>query len=246
MRTAQVVVHPKPGEVNRQSPSPLVIVRDLHKSYRRGHERVEALRGIDLDLTAGSFAVVFGPSGGGKSTLLRMLGGLDRPTRGALRVNGTDLERSNEDELTRFRRDNIGFVFQFYNLITSLSAVDNVLLPLLAQGWRWRDARKRAQSALVQVGLSQRRQHRPGQLSGGEQQRVAIARAMIGEPCLLLADEPTGDLDSAAAEGVLALMADLNQRQGITCVVATHNQRIAQYATHVFEMRDGRLNLQTS
>lgn len=227
-------------------PSPVVVTRDLHKTYKRGHELVEALRGVELELEAGAFVVIYGPSGGGKSTLLRLLGGLDRATRGVIHVNGVSLAEASEKELTHFRRENIGFVFQFYNLVNSLSAVDNVLLPLLAKKWRWRDARLRAQATLEQVGLSHRENHKPGELSGGEQQRVAIARAMIGEPALLIADEPTGDLDSLAAEGVLSLMANLNRQLGVTCIVASHNAQVAQYATHLLEMRDGRLHPQTA
>jgi len=222
-------------------PSLLVTIRKVHKTYERGNERVEALRGINLDIEAGSFVVIIGPSGGGKSTLLRLIGGLDGPTSGEIRVNDVALEQAGERELTRFRRENIGFVFQFYNLVASLSALDNVLLPLLARRWRWRDARERAKEALEQVGLSHRQGHKPGELSGGEQQRVAIARAMIGRPCLLIADEPTGDLDSATAGTILDLMADLNRRLSVTCLVATHDKQVAQYASHLLEMRDGRL-----
>jgi ABC-type lipoprotein export system ATPase subunit len=230
------------GNAGAPLPSPLITVRNLHKSYRRGHEHVEALRGIDLDIEAGSFAVIIGPSGGGKSTFLRLLGGLDSPTLGQIRVNNLSLEEADENELTQFRRDHIGFVFQFYYLLSSLNTLDNVLLPLLARRWRWRDAKARAKEVLEQVGLSHRETHKPGQLSGGEQQRVAIARAIIGRPCLLIADEPTGDLDSATAESVLDLMAGLNREQAITCLVATHDLQVARYATHLYEMRDGRLH----
>jgi ABC-type lipoprotein export system ATPase subunit len=239
------MIEGKDGQAARSGPPPVVVARDLHKTYRRGHELVEALRGVNLEVETGSFVVIGGPSGGGKSTFLRLLGGLDRATKGAIHVNGVSLAEANEKELTRFRRENIGFVFQFYNLVASLTAVDNVLLPLLAKKWRWPDARIRAQAALQQVGLSHRQHHKPGELSGGEQQRVAIARAMIGEPCLLIADEPTGDLDSVAAEGVLTLMAELNRQQGVTCIVASHNVQVAQYASHLLEMRDGRLQPRT-
>ena len=226
--------------------SPLVTVQNVHKSYRHGHEQVDALRGIDLEIVAGSFVVIIGPSGGGKSTFLHLVGGLDGPTSGTLCVNDVALEQADEKRRTQFRRDNIGFVFQSYNLVASLTALDNVLLPLLANRWRWRDARARAAEVLAEVGLSHRERHKPGELSGGEQQRVAIARAIIGRPSLLIADEPTGDLDTANAEIVLDLMAALNRRQAVTCIVATHDLQVAKYATHLLEMRDGRLYPKTA
>jgi putative ABC transport system ATP-binding protein len=158
-------------------------------------------------------------------------------------VAGQALERASEAQLTRFRRDYVGFVFQFYNLLPALSALDNVVLPLLAKGWPGRRARERGELLLGQVGLEARAQHRPSELSGGEQQRVAIARALAAEPALVLADEPTGDLDSAAAQGVIELLAGLNQRLGVTLVIATHNLSLRAYATRVYAMHDGRLAL---
>jgi putative ABC transport system ATP-binding protein len=222
-------------------PNGLVQARGLCKSYRRGRVTVEALRGVDLDLPRGAFAVVCGPSGGGKSTLLNLLGGIDRPTAGQVRVGGMALEAAGEAELTRFRRDHVGFIFQSYNLLPSLSALDNAILPLLAKGTPWRAARRRGAELLEQVGLANRLSHRPGELSGGEQQRVAIARALVVEPLLVLADEPTGDLDSAAAEAIVGLMRELNQRLGATVVVATHNVELQRFATHSYLMRDGLL-----
>ncbi len=177
----------------------LIEARELSRVYQRGQEKVEALRSIVLDIPRGAFGVIVGPSGGGKSTLLHLLGGIDRPTSGKLSVNGVSLENASESELTRFRRENIGFVFQFYNLLPSISALDNVALPLLAKGWRRREALARAGELMAQVDLTNRQQHKPAELSGGEQQRVALARAIAGEPCLILADEPTGDLDAASA-----------------------------------------------
>jgi putative ABC transport system ATP-binding protein len=219
----------------------LVQARGLRKSYRHGRVTVEALRGVDLELPRGAFAVVCGPSGGGKTTLLNLLGGIDRPTSGQVRVGGVALESAGEAELTRFRRDHIGFIFQSYNLLPSLSALDNAILPLLAKGTSWRAARRRGAELLEQVGLGSRATHRPGELSGGEQQRVAIARALVVEPLLVLADEPTGDLDSAAAEAIVGLMRELNQRLGATVVVATHNAELQRFATHRYLMRDGLL-----
>jgi ABC-type lipoprotein export system ATPase subunit len=219
----------------------LIKAENLSRVYHRGQEKVEALKEVSLNLPFHSFAVILGPSGGGKSTLLHLLGGMDRPTSGSLSINGFDLVRARESSLTSFRRDNIGFIFQFYNLLPSLSALDNVILPLLAKGRPLNPSREKAKALLEQVGLTDRILHRPGQLSGGEQQRVAIARAIIVEPLLVLADEPTGDLDSSTAREVIELMAEMNRKLGVTFIVATHNQLIASYASHHFAMRDGRL-----
>ena len=185
--------------------------------------------------------MVRGPSGSGKSTLLHLLGGIDHPSRGSVVVNGTALETASERELTRFRRDHVGFIFQFYNLLPSLSALDNAILPLLAKRWSYARARPRGLAMLAQVGLEGRRGHLPGELSGGEQQRVAIARALIVEPEVVLADEPTGDLDSESARGVMDLVFELNRRSGTTFVVATHNPDLAERADRVVELRDGRI-----
>ena len=173
--------------------------------------------------------------------MLHLLGGMDRPTRGTLSVNDTALEQASEEQLTRFRRENIGFIFQFYNLLPSLDALENAALPLLARGWRRGEALRKAEALLAQVELLPRKHHRPAELSGGEQQRVAVARAIAGEPSLVLADEPTGDLDAASAAGVMELMADLNHRLGITFVVATHNERLARYADRLYELNSGQL-----
>ncbi len=222
-------------------PECLIQARGVKKHYRRGKVQVEALRGVDLDVPWGAFVVIVGPSGGGKTTLLHLLGGIDRPSAGKIRVNGQALETASESDLTRFRRDHIGFVFQFYNLLPSLNALDNVLLPLLARGWSWKKASQCGQAFLERVGLQARWQHMPGELSGGEQQRVAIARALVGEPVVILADEPTGDLDSATSGEIIQLMVHLNQALGTTFIVATHNQTVCQYATRTYEMRDGLL-----
>ena len=219
----------------------LIQARGLEKRYRRGKVQVEALRGVDLDVPSGAFVVIVGPSGGGKTTLLHLLGGIDRPTAGQIRVNGQTLETASESELTRFRRDHIGFVFQFYNLLPSLNALDNVILPLLARGWSWKKASQSGQAFLERVGLQARWRHMPGELSGGEQQRVAIARALVGEPAVILADEPTGDLDSVTSGEIIQLMVHLNQQLGSTFIIATHNQTACQYATRAYEMRDGLL-----
>jgi lipoprotein-releasing system ATP-binding protein len=219
----------------------VVQAKGITKIYRQNRLRVEALRGIDLEVKVGAYTVILGPSGGGKSTLLHLLGGIDRPTGGSLQVLGLCLDTASEVELTRFRRDHIGFIFQFYNLIPSLNALDNVILPLLAKDQSWKEARKRGMAILEQVGLIGREKHKPGELSGGEQQRVAIARALIVEPGLILADEPTGDLDSTSAEEVVDLMRRLNQELATTFIIVTHNQDLCKDATNIYEMRDGLL-----
>ena len=220
----------------------LIQATGLKKVYKRGSEEIVALWETNLSILQGEFIVIIGPSGSGKSTLLHLLGGIDRPTQGKLYINGVDLVAASEAALTRFRRDNIGFVFQVYNLLPSLNALDNVILPLLAKGMNWKDSRARGMAMLEQVGLSHRQKHTPGQLSGGEQQRVAIARAMVLEPCVILADEPTGDLDRASSNSIINLMVDLKQRLGVTFIVATHNLNLLQVADRSYELADGHLN----
>ena len=219
----------------------LVDAQELTNIYWRGQEKITALREVNLQIAAGSFVFVVGPSGGGKSTLLHLLGGMDRPSSGRLTINGLSLEKASEDQLTRFRRENIGFVFQFYNLIASLNALDNVTLPLLARGRRPKEAQSLAADMLDQVGLASRKRHKPAELSGGEQQRVAIARAVVGHPGLVMADEPTGDLDAANADAVMQLMLDLNHSLGATFVVATHNQALTHTGDCVYELHNGEL-----
>ena len=219
----------------------IVQARGLEKHYRRGNVKVEALRGVDLNIPRGAFVVIIGPSGGGKTTLLHILGGIIRPSAGQICINGQALETASEPELTRFRRDHIGFVFQFYNLLPSLNALDNVILPLLARGWSWKKASQYGKEFLERVGLEARWQHMPGELSGGEQQRVAIARALVGEPAVILADEPTGDLDSNSANNIITLMGDLNQNLGVTIIIATHNLDLLNAANCCYELADGLL-----
>ena len=221
----------------------LIEAAGLGKVYKRGDKDVIALHEVNLAVGAGEFVVIIGPSGSGKSTLLHLLGGIDRPTQGELFVNGVNLVTASEAALTRFRRDNIGFVFQFYNLLPSLNALDNVILPFLAKGMSWKASRERGAAMLEQVGLDHRQKHTPSQLSGGEQQRVAIARAMVLAPCVILADEPTGDLDRASANSIVALMVDLNQRLGVTFIIATHNLNLLKVANRSYELVDGLLNL---
>ena len=218
----------------------------LTRTYRRGSEDVHALLGVTLEIAPSAFAVVLGPSGSGKSTLLNILGGIDRPTRGQVSVDGLDLQGLSEHQLDRYRRDRVGFVFQFNNLLPNLSAEENVALPLIAQGGGWAAARDRARMQLIALGLSRRLRHRPAELSGGEQQRVALARAVVSRPALVLADEPTGDLDQESAEIVLDLMTSLNRELGATFVVATHNPRLVSRATQVIELADGKLAPETA
>jgi putative ABC transport system ATP-binding protein len=225
----------------KKESSYLIEATGLSKSYKRGKEEILALHDCEMSVTKGDFVVIIGPSGSGKSTLLHLLGGIDQPTGGKLNVNGIDLVSASNGALTRFRRENIGFVFQFYNLLPSLNALDNVILPLIASGIGWRESRLRGTAMLDQVGLSHRQNHTPAQLSGGEQQRVAIARAMVGEPAVILADEPTGDLDQASASSVIHLMVDLNKHLGVTFIVATHNLDLLKVASRSYQLVDGLL-----
>jgi putative ABC transport system ATP-binding protein len=220
---------------------PAVEVRGLAKSFGEGSARVEALRGIDLRVWVGEFVAVMGPSGSGKSTLLHLVGGLDAPTAGTVLVGGEDLSRLDDDRLTLLRRRRIGFVFQAFNLIDVLTAEENVALPLVIDGVVEAEAHRRARVALERVDIIARRGHLPGQLSGGEQQRVAIARALVVKPLLLLADEPTGNLDSDASDQVLNLLRQLADDHGQTILLVTHNARQAALADRLLRLRDGRI-----
>jgi putative ABC transport system ATP-binding protein len=216
-------------------------VRDLHKDYGTGATLVHALRGVDLEIQSGEFVAIMGPSGSGKSTLLHILGALESPTGGTVSVEGNRYEGLDDKHLTRFRRDHIGFVFQFFNLLTSLTAAENVLLPGLIAGQRDEAMVKRSYELLGEVGLAGRAEHVPSELSGGEQQRVSIARALLLSPELVLADEPTGNLDSRAGKGVLRLLRDLNEAQGHTIVMVTHDPSAAAVADRVVFLRDGQI-----
>ena len=223
------------------SVTPAVEVCGLCKVFDAGEARVEALRGIDLSVRRGEFVSVMGPSGSGKSTLLHLVGGLDLPTAGTVRLDGADLATLRDDALTLLRRRRIGFVFQAFNLIDVLTAEENVALPLLIDGAAEDEAHARAAAALAQVGVGHRRGHWPGKLSGGEQQRVAVARALVTGPLLLLADEPTGNLDSASGDQVLALLRRLADEQGQTILMVTHDARHAARADRLVRLRDGRV-----
>ena len=218
----------------------MIEIAGLTKTLTAGARPVEILHGIDLHVAAGEFVAIMGPSGSGKSTLLGLIAGLDRPTRGSVKLAGQEIVGLGEDALARLRGRTLGFVFQSFQLIPTLTAEENVAVPLELLGRR--DARARAKALLATVGLGDRGHHLPGQLSGGEQQRVALARAFVAEPPILLADEPTGNLDSATGERVLALLADLRARAGTTMVLVTHDPGLAARADRVVTLRDGRID----
>jgi putative ABC transport system ATP-binding protein len=223
--------------------TPVISVRDLTKTYVVGEVEVRALRGVSVEILPGEFVAVTGPSGSGKSTFMHILGCLDRPTAGTYRLEGRDVARLSKDELAFVRNQKIGFVFQGFNLLARTSALDNVELPLLYHGRSIRKAERhgRAMRALGWVGLEDRAHHHPNQLSGGQQQRVAIARALINDPPILLADEPTGNLDTRTSVEVMGIFQRLNVERGITILLITHELDIAQYATRLIGFRDGRL-----
>jgi lipoprotein-releasing system ATP-binding protein len=221
--------------------SNLLEVRGLCKTYEIGKNRVEVLSGINLELEAATTTALVGASGAGKSTLLHVLGALDRPTSGTVCFRGHDIFRKNDRELASFRNRSIGFVFQFHHLLSEFTALENVMMPALIARVPRSEARSMAEELLADVGLSQRLSHRPGELSGGEQQRVAIARALVMSPELLFADEPTGNLDMKTSDGVHAILANLQQKKGLTLVVVTHNERLAAAMGRIVRLVDGRL-----
>ena len=219
----------------------LLTATQLEKTYDGGETPVQAVRGVDLACPAGEFVALVGPSGCGKSTLLHLCGAMDRPTRGRIALEGRALDALPDDELTMLRRTRIGFVFQFFNLLPTLTVVENVALPLRLAGARSHEAEQRAREAAEHVGLGHRLRHYPQQLSGGEMQRTAIARAVVHRPVLLIADEPTGNLDSATGARVLDLLESLNRDLGLTMLLATHADDVAARAHRVIHMRDGRI-----
>jgi putative ABC transport system ATP-binding protein len=214
---------------------------NVHKSYLLGSTAVGALRGVDLVVRRGEFVALMGPSGCGKTTLLNLIGAIDLPSRGTISIDGVDLQGLSDDRLADLRRDRIGMVFQFYNLIPTLTACENVEVPMQFKGAQAGPRRARALELLERVGLKDRANHKPAELSGGEQQRVAVARALANAPALVLLDEPTGDLDSATSEEVIALLQDLNRREQVTMVIATHDRSIADRSSRVVQLRDGRV-----
>jgi putative ABC transport system ATP-binding protein len=223
---------------------PVIEVRNLTKVYKMGEHEVRALRGVSLTIDHGEFVAVTGPSGSGKSTFMHIAGCLDRPTSGEYVLDGKDVSKTPKDELARVRSEKIGFVFQGFNLLTRTTALDNVELPLLYRaknGFKAAERHKRALGALDAVGLSSRYHHMPNQLSGGQQQRVAIARALVNEPSLILADEPTGNLDTRTSIEVMGIFQRLNKERGITVLLITHEMDIAEYGTRLIRFRDGRI-----
>jgi putative ABC transport system ATP-binding protein len=219
--------------------SVLVAIRNLSKIYERGNQKVKVLHDINLDIQQGDFLALMGPSGSGKTTLLNLIGGLDSPTEGVIAVSGRRVDRMSEAELTQWRAANVGFVFQFYNLLPMLSARKNVELPLLLTRLSASRRKHNAGVALQLVGLAPQLEHKPRELSGGQQQRVAIARAIVSDPTLLVCDEPTGDLDRQSAEGILGLLQQLNRLHGKTIVMVTHDAKAAEYARHTLYLDKG-------
>ena len=218
---------------------PILTVDNVEKVYDGGARGVSALRGVSFEADASDFIALMGPSGCGKSTLLHLLGGVDRPTRGRVLLDGAELSSLDEEALARIRRTKIGFVFQFFNLLPTLTVIENVALPLLLDAAGEREARSRAAVLLDRVGLGARSAHFPAELSGGEMQRAAVARAIIARPRMVLADEPTGNLDSENGGQVMSLLADLNSELGITIILATHSEEAAAKAKRTIRMRDG-------
>jgi len=219
----------------------IVRARDVHKAFKRGSERIDVLQGVNLEIGKGEFLALMGPSGSGKTTLLNLIGGLDTPTDGTIEVGGVDISRMSAAALSRWRSQNIGFVFQLYNLLPVLTAERNVELPLLLTKLSKAQRRKHVEIALRVVGLADRAKHYPRQLSGGQEQRVGIARAIVTDPALLLCDEPTGDLDRKAGDEILDLLQALNREHGKTIIMVTHDPHAAERATQVLHLEKGTL-----
>ena len=221
--------------------SKIISVKNLKKSYQSGASTLEVIKGISLDVEEGEILVIIGESGSGKSTFLNLIGGLDRPTEGKIVIQGMDITDMAEEDLTSIRNKTMGFVFQFHNLLLDFTACENVMLPYLARNFHWNAAKKKALELLDDVGLKNRAEHKPGELSGGEQQRVAVARALVNEPRLVLADEPTGNLDLENSENIRKLLWNLAEKYKITLVLVTHNTSIADKAHRVIKVDYGYL-----
>ncbi len=221
--------------------SDLLKVCGLHKSYRSGTERIEVLVNLSLELRDGEMMAITGVSGSGKSTLLHMIGGMDRPDLGSILIQGTEITTLGLHELSRFRNQTVGFVFQFHHLLPEFTALENVMMPLLLRRESYARAMECARTTLADVQMGHRTHHRPGELSGGEQQRVAIARALVGRPRLLLADEPTGDLDPHTGMAIGRLLHDLHEQHGLTSILVTHNEKLAAICTRTCRLEDGKL-----
>ena len=237
MSDPDLAVAPAPAAAS--APEALVTIRGLTKYYVRASTVIPVLVGINLDVYAGDYVALMGPSGSGKSTLLNLLAGIDKPNSGEIRVAGVNIAELSESDLAHWRSANVGFIFQFYNLMPVLSAFDNVELPLLLTSLSRKERRERVETALALVGLADRKTHYPNELSGGQQQRVAIARALIADPTLIVADEPTGDLDRTTAEEILGLLERLNREVGKTIIMVTHDPKAAEKARRVIQLEKG-------
>ena len=219
----------------------VIWTQDLHKIYKMGTNEVHALRGVSIAIKKGEIVAIMGPSGSGKSTLMNIIGCLDQPTWGTYNLAGKDVSKMSDDELAVIRNRSVGFIFQNFNLLSRTSALDNVVLPLIYAGASVRDRRNKAKEVLGAVGLSDRIDHSPNELSGGQQQRVAIARALVNEPSIILADEPTGNLDSKSGREVMEILKTLNEETGITIILVTHDPRVSEYAQRTLHLFDGKV-----
>ncbi len=219
----------------------IIEIRDLKKTYRLGNERVHALRKINLDIEKGEICCVLGTSGSGKSTLLNMLAGLEKPTKGSVKIKGTEITTLNEKKLARFRQENLGFIFQSYNLLNQLTALENVAMPLMFKGMPKKKREIIASKMLKAVGLKDRAKHKPNQMSGGQQQRVGIARAFVAKPSVIFADEPTGNLDTHTTAEVMSLMVKMCRKHDLTLVLVTHDLEISEYADKIVHIIDGQI-----
>jgi putative ABC transport system ATP-binding protein len=233
-----------PAAIDRSAATslPIVAIHGLAKAYRRGEQSIPVLVDIELEIARGDFVALMGPSGSGKSTLLNLIAGIDKPTAGTIVVDGVDIAQLSEGQLARWRAREVGFIFQFYNLMPVLSAFDNVELPLLLTGLSRRERREHVETALALVGLSDRADHYPNELSGGQQQRVAIARALITDPAIIVADEPTGDLDRNTGEEILSLLDQCNRELGKTIIMVTHDPKAAAKARRLVHLEKGRID----
>lgn len=221
---------------------PIIESVSLNKSYWMGRVEVEVLKDINLRIDEGEFVSIMGPSGSGKSTLLYLIGGLDKPSSGRIRIKGRELDGMNDDQESKLRRREMGFIFQFYNLIPNLNVEENIMLPVLLDGKKPREYRKALDDILETVGLADRRRHTPRELSGGQQQRVAIARALINQPDIILADEPIGNLDTKTGTEIMELLAKINRENGKTIIQVTHSKEAADYGRRIIHVRDGRVS----
>jgi putative ABC transport system ATP-binding protein len=219
----------------------MIQLKSVSKIYKMGGENLAALDGVSLDIKDGEFVAIMGPSGSGKSTLANAIGGLDKPSAGTVKVDGQELNKLSDAELSYYRNKKIGFVFQTFNLLSNLTALENVMIPLIVAGVSSKARKQKAQECLTAVGLENRANHKPNQLSGGERQRVSIARALVNDPVILIADEPTGNLDSKKSAEVVSLLKKINRQKRITLIVITHDPSIAREADRVLQMRDGKV-----